>query len=83
VSGRQGAAWPNGEERHHITSVLRNDAGLAVVVRFRDDMRANPDKALEYAELKRELALRHCDDRDAYADGKAAFIEGVLSEGRG
>lgn len=76
-------AWSEGEKRHHLYLCAPNDAGLAVVVRFRDYMRAHPDKALEYAELKRELAIRHRDDRDAYADGKSAFIEGVLSEGRG
>jgi GrpB-like predicted nucleotidyltransferase (UPF0157 family) len=41
-------------------------------------MRANPESALTYADLKRTLAARHRDDRDAYADGKRAFIEGIL-----
>ena len=83
VPGRLGFAWPKGEKRHHLYLCAPNDAGLAAVVRFRDYMRADSDKALEYAELKRELAVRHREDRDAYADGKSAFIERVLSEARG
>jgi GrpB-like predicted nucleotidyltransferase (UPF0157 family) len=82
VPGRRGFAWPPGEKRHHLYICLADDAGLAIVVRFRDYMRGHPEKALEYAGLKRELAIRHRDDREAYADGKSAFIERVLSEGR-
>ena len=80
VPGRRGFRWPVGEKRHHLYICRPDDAGLAAVVRFRDYMRAHPDKALEYAELKRELARSHRNDREAYADGKSGFIEGVLAE---
>jgi GrpB-like predicted nucleotidyltransferase (UPF0157 family) len=79
VPGRRGFAWPPAETRHHLYVCLPGDEGLAAVVRFRDYMRANEDKALEYAELKRELAARHRDDREAYAEGKASFIEAILA----
>jgi GrpB-like predicted nucleotidyltransferase (UPF0157 family) len=46
-------------------------------------MCAHPDEAREYAEVKRELARRHRVDRDAYAEGKSAFIEGVLRRSSG
>jgi GrpB-like predicted nucleotidyltransferase (UPF0157 family) len=78
VPGRLGFAWPHSENRHHLYLCGRDHAGLDSVVRFRDHMRANPDSALAYADLKRTLAARHRDDRDAYADGKQAFIEGIL-----
>jgi len=35
--------------------------------------------ALEYASLKRELAVRHSRDREAYTQAKRPFIQRVLS----
>jgi GrpB-like predicted nucleotidyltransferase (UPF0157 family) len=42
---------------------------------FRDYLRAKPDVAHEYSELKRRLADKHPDDMEAYMDGKDAFIK--------
>ncbi|TQS39816.1 GrpB family protein [Cryptosporangium phraense] len=41
---------------------------------FRDRLRADPQLARDYAALKRRLAVAHADDREAYTEGKAAFI---------
>ncbi|MCS7040039.1 MAG: GrpB family protein [Caldilineales bacterium] len=49
---------------------------------FRDYLRSHPDEAQRYAALKRELAQRHPNDRDAYLEGKAAFITAVLDAAR-
>jgi len=46
---------------------------------FRDHLRANPDVAAEYAALKRLLAARFPDDRTAYTEGKAPFIQSILA----
>lgn len=35
-----------------------------------------------YQELKRDLALGYAQDRQAYAQGKAAFIDAVTEEAR-
>jgi GrpB-like predicted nucleotidyltransferase (UPF0157 family) len=78
VPGRLGFAWPAEEKRHHLYICSADHAGLEPVVRFRDHLRANPDEVLAYAELKRELAGRHRNDRDAYAAGKGRFIEAAL-----
>jgi len=48
-------------------------------LRFRDRLRARPALAAEYAALKRRLARAHADDREAYAEGKAAFVRRVLA----
>jgi len=40
----------------------------------RDFLRAHPDVAADYAELKRTLTAAHPGDHDAYVDGKAAFM---------
>jgi GrpB-like predicted nucleotidyltransferase (UPF0157 family) len=46
---------------------------------FRDWLRAHPETAAEYEALKRELADEHHDDREAYTDAKAEFVERVVA----
>lgn len=45
---------------------------------FRDYLRAHPRRGEEYAGLKRELAVRHREDRIAYNDAKTDFIRETL-----
>jgi len=45
---------------------------------FRNYLRANPDALAAYAALKQELAARYPRDREAYIDGKTAFVERTL-----
>jgi GrpB-like predicted nucleotidyltransferase (UPF0157 family) len=78
VPGRDGFAWPPGEWRHHLYLCAPHHEGLDEVVRFRDYLRAHPTDAAAYADLKRALAEEHRDDREAYARGKSAFVEGIL-----
>ena len=47
---------------------------------FRDHLRANPAVAVQYAELKQELAVRYRNDRQAYTNGKSEFIHSVLQK---
>jgi GrpB-like predicted nucleotidyltransferase (UPF0157 family) len=49
-------------------------------LRFRDRLRARRALAAEYAALKRRLAHELAHDREAYAEGKAAFVRRVLAE---
>ena len=46
---------------------------------FRDYVRVHPDDAARYAALKRELAARHRDDREAYTDAKTPLIWEIIS----
>jgi GrpB-like predicted nucleotidyltransferase (UPF0157 family) len=51
---------------------------------FRDYLRAHPEAAREYEALKRDLAARHPDDVEAYAEAKSEFVRQVWSlAGRG
>ena len=50
---------------------------------FRDHLRAHPDLANEYADLKHRLAARHRDQRMAYCDAKTGFIRTVEVAARG
>lgn len=47
---------------------------------FRDALRADPRLREEYAALKRRLAAEYPEDRDAYTEGKSAFVEQALGE---
>jgi len=47
-------------------------------IAFRDALRARPTLAADYAALKRVLAERHRDDREAYGAAKHSFIHAVL-----
>ena len=54
------------------------EAGVQNVVRhvaFRDYMRAHPVWAVEYGALKESLSNAHPHDRDAYVNGKDAFVK--------
>jgi len=50
---------------------------------FRDFLRAHPDVAQQYYELKKKLAAKYGSDRDGYTDAKTSFIESVLNRARG
>ena len=45
---------------------------------FRDYLCQHPDDAKEYAQLKLQLATKYPQDRVAYTDGKAPFIQRML-----
>ena len=45
---------------------------------FRDHLRAHPDVRDAYLTLKRDLAERFRDDRDAYSKQKTAFVDDIV-----
>jgi GrpB-like predicted nucleotidyltransferase (UPF0157 family) len=64
--------------RHHLYVCAAGAITLQAHLSLRDALRADAELAAEYAALKRGLAQRHRDDRDAYSEGKSAFIASVL-----
>jgi GrpB-like predicted nucleotidyltransferase (UPF0157 family) len=50
---------------------------------FRDYLCAHADAARRYADLKRSLAARFPQDREAYVDGKTAFVQEILRRAAG
>ena len=69
-----------GTPRTHLVHVVPL-RGLAWdrMLRFRDALRGDASLAVEYGDLKRRLAAKYPDDRSAYTDGKAEFVERVLA----
>jgi GrpB-like predicted nucleotidyltransferase (UPF0157 family) len=78
VEGREAFWWPEGEKRHHLYVSAKTSPELQAQVAFRDLLRSDPALAQDYVELKRELAARCGDDRNAYTEGKTEFIESTL-----
>ena len=62
----------------HLNEIESRDWKSLVL--FRDYLIRNPAAARDYANLKKELAARYEKDREAYLEGKAEFIEGVLEK---
>jgi GrpB-like predicted nucleotidyltransferase (UPF0157 family) len=49
---------------------------------FRDTLRGDTALRDRYAALKRDLADRHADDRNAYTDAKSEFVRAALAAAR-
>lgn len=64
---------------HHLHLVPADSPRFREELAFRDRLRSDPGVAAEYAALKRDLAARFPDDREAYTYAKGEFIQQVLS----
>ncbi|MDQ4123905.1 MAG: GrpB family protein [Acidobacteriota bacterium] len=63
---------------HHLHIVELNCEFWNNHLLFRDYLRVHPQIAFQYENLKRELARTHRENREAYTEGKTAFIKNVL-----
>jgi GrpB-like predicted nucleotidyltransferase (UPF0157 family) len=72
------AAASAGLPVHHLYVCPRDGLGLANHLAVRDYLRAHPDTARRYGELKKELARRFPDDAASYVDGKTEFVVDIL-----
>jgi GrpB-like predicted nucleotidyltransferase (UPF0157 family) len=68
---------------HHLHLMATGSERYRDELAFRDLLRARPDVAAEYVAIKRGLAARHEHDREAYTQGKQAFIAKALRDARG
>lgn len=67
---------------HHLHLVPVGSRRYADELAFRDALRADPALAGRYAALKRDLAARFRDDREAYTQHKEPFVLEVLAASR-
>jgi GrpB-like predicted nucleotidyltransferase (UPF0157 family)/chloramphenicol 3-O-phosphotransferase len=82
IFGQEAFWWPPETPAHHLYVVVEGTKPHVDHIRFRDYLRHHPEVAHEYAELKRRLAQQHRYDREAYTNGKTAFITRVLAADR-
>jgi GrpB-like predicted nucleotidyltransferase (UPF0157 family) len=69
---------PFGARRSHHVHVTELHGEMWQRLAFRDYLRAHPEEAGIYGQLKRRLAAEHPADREAYTGAKAAYIESVM-----
>jgi GrpB-like predicted nucleotidyltransferase (UPF0157 family) len=67
-----------GVRRVHVHMVPIDDPEWTAYLDFRDYLRANSARRDEYQQLKRQLAERYPNDREAYTDAKSAFVRDTL-----
>jgi GrpB-like predicted nucleotidyltransferase (UPF0157 family) len=72
----------NGLRTHHVHAVETDGDFWRKHLLFRDHLRSHPEAAEAYHRLKRDLARRFRNDRDAYTDGKTQFIREALEAAR-
>ena len=82
IAGREAFRAPMQLPRHYLYVCPAGSPTLRAHLALRDALRHDPALAAAYGALKRELAVRYRDDRDAYAEGKSPFIRAVLREVR-
>jgi GrpB-like predicted nucleotidyltransferase (UPF0157 family) len=78
VFGREAFRAPPGSFPHHLYVCLPDSQEFRRHILFRDYLRSHARDARAYSVLKRELAARFSADREAYTEGKGAFVEEIL-----
>ena len=73
---RSGRTWPT----HNLYVCTRNSDELRRHLAFRDHLRRDPESAVRYEKLKRDLAECFHDDIDSYVEGKREFIEDIMGQ---
>lgn len=68
-----------GRRTHHLHVVVHDSDDWRLRVAFRDRLRRDAGLRAAYTRLKDALAARHADDRDAYTEGKSAFIRAAAA----
>ena len=63
---------------HHLSVVELGGEVWIKHIAFRDYLREKPEAARRYGELKKNLAAGFRHNREAYTDGKTAFVEEIL-----
>jgi GrpB-like predicted nucleotidyltransferase (UPF0157 family) len=72
---------PRPEARtHHLHVVEAEHPHARALLAFRDALRADAGLRREYASLKEGLAQQHRDNRNAYTNAKASFVERTLQQ---
>jgi GrpB-like predicted nucleotidyltransferase (UPF0157 family) len=64
---------------HHLHLVPYESNLWKQRIKFRDILRADSKVASKYVELKKALAKHYKEDREAYTESKANFIQNVLN----
>jgi GrpB-like predicted nucleotidyltransferase (UPF0157 family) len=75
LTHRRFLCYPTASRRTHHLHLVDKHEELERRLRFRDRLRADPALANEYVVLKRMLAERYRNDREAYTEAKGVFVK--------
>jgi GrpB-like predicted nucleotidyltransferase (UPF0157 family) len=73
---------PPGPWTHHVHLMEPSNPRWDAILVFRDYLRAHPDAASAYADIKRSLAASSIDDVEAYRTGKDVFVQETTAKAR-
>ena len=73
---------PPGPWTHHVHMMEPSHPRREALLVFRDYLRAYPEAARAYANIKRKLAASSIDDIEAYRTGKNSFVEETTARAR-
>jgi GrpB-like predicted nucleotidyltransferase (UPF0157 family) len=71
---------PPAPRRTHHLHIYADPSEVRRHLLFRDHLRSSAAAREAYLALKHDLASRFRDDREAYTEGKAAFIDAIVAE---
>lgn len=83
VVGREAFTAPLESVPQHLYVCPPDSPELRRHLAFRDFLRAHPEAAMAYGDLKRRLAVQFRNDRDAYSEGKSSFVAEILQRAMG
>jgi GrpB-like predicted nucleotidyltransferase (UPF0157 family) len=78
IADRDAFRQPPGQPEHHLYVCPPESGEYRRHIAFRDYLRAHPESAGAYGELKRRLAEQYRDDREGYNEGKHEFVSEIL-----
>jgi GrpB-like predicted nucleotidyltransferase (UPF0157 family) len=78
IAGREVFGQPPGQPAHHLYACAFDGREYRRHIAFRDYLRAHPESARAYGELKQRLAALYSYDRDRYGIGKGEFVNETL-----
>ena len=73
---------PPGPWTHHLHMMEPSHFRWETLLVFRDSLRAHPEAAQAYADVKRNLAASSVDDIAAYRNGKTLFVDETTAKAR-
>lgn len=80
IAGREAFRYENTLPPHNLYVCPADSIGLRNHLAVRDYLRAHPDAARAYSELKHNLAAAFTHDITRYVDGKTDFILSILRQ---
>jgi GrpB-like predicted nucleotidyltransferase (UPF0157 family) len=80
VPGREAFRTLPGDVPHHLYVCETDSQEYRRHIAFRDHLRTHPEDANAYATLKRSLADKFGDQREAYNQAKSQFVEEIVRQ---